>query len=349
MTSGADSYNEVSDAYADLPEVPAQSSRKGVIAIEVEEGFDLADGGADRRRAADPAGRRAAGPAGRVDLAGAPADHRPGPGVRAGQQRSLHDAHRRRGPRRRLGESPAGARRSGVRPDLVHGHEQRAGRDDVRLRPGPESGPAGRHQGRDRDRLQPGAGARRAAFDGETRAAGLLRGPRAGHRCVPLRLATTRRARACDSPSTDAAGRSSGLQCGRTTDREDIDDAWRGGCTRADRHVDRLGGRRARRAFSGRAAAARRPAAGRRGAAARPARRGRHGRRVPREQDGGGAPVCVKLIRAEYARDSRSWPGSPRRPRPPGGSRGSARRRCSTPAPTATWPTWSPSTSRARR
>jgi hypothetical protein len=42
LTSGADSYDEVSEEHADLPEVPAQRSGKGVIAIEVDDRFDLA-------------------------------------------------------------------------------------------------------------------------------------------------------------------------------------------------------------------------------------------------------------------------------------------------------------------
>jgi hypothetical protein len=64
LTSGGDSYNEVSDAYADMPEVPAQSSRKGVIAIEVEEGFDLA---AAVLTVGEPRTRQAVVPLGRPD------------------------------------------------------------------------------------------------------------------------------------------------------------------------------------------------------------------------------------------------------------------------------------------
>jgi hypothetical protein len=41
LTSGADSYDELSEAYADLPEVPAQRSKTGRIAIEVNDRFDL--------------------------------------------------------------------------------------------------------------------------------------------------------------------------------------------------------------------------------------------------------------------------------------------------------------------
>jgi len=41
LTSGADSYDVVSEAHADLPEVSAQRSRKGVIAIEVDDRFNL--------------------------------------------------------------------------------------------------------------------------------------------------------------------------------------------------------------------------------------------------------------------------------------------------------------------
>lgn len=43
LTSGADSYDELSEAHAELPEVPAQRSRTGVIAIVVDDRFDLTD------------------------------------------------------------------------------------------------------------------------------------------------------------------------------------------------------------------------------------------------------------------------------------------------------------------
>lgn len=41
LTSGSESYDELSRAHADLPEVPAQRSKTGVIAIEVDDRFDL--------------------------------------------------------------------------------------------------------------------------------------------------------------------------------------------------------------------------------------------------------------------------------------------------------------------
>jgi hypothetical protein len=41
VTSGADSYDKLSDAHAELPEVPAKRSKTGVIAIEVDDRFDL--------------------------------------------------------------------------------------------------------------------------------------------------------------------------------------------------------------------------------------------------------------------------------------------------------------------
>lgn len=41
VTSGADSYDEPSKEHAELPEVPAQRSRTGVIAIVVDDRFDL--------------------------------------------------------------------------------------------------------------------------------------------------------------------------------------------------------------------------------------------------------------------------------------------------------------------
>lgn len=43
LTSGANSYDELSKAHADLPEVPARRSRSGVIAIVVDDRFDLAE------------------------------------------------------------------------------------------------------------------------------------------------------------------------------------------------------------------------------------------------------------------------------------------------------------------
>lgn len=43
LTSGADSYDEMSKPHAELPEVPAQRSKTGVIAIEVDDRFRLAD------------------------------------------------------------------------------------------------------------------------------------------------------------------------------------------------------------------------------------------------------------------------------------------------------------------
>jgi hypothetical protein len=56
LTSGTESYNELSDEHAELPEVPAQRSRTGVIAIEVGERFSLPDAvltvGAPRSRQA---------------------------------------------------------------------------------------------------------------------------------------------------------------------------------------------------------------------------------------------------------------------------------------------------------
>ena len=36
LTSGADSYDELPEEHVDLPEIPAQRSRTGVIAIEVD-------------------------------------------------------------------------------------------------------------------------------------------------------------------------------------------------------------------------------------------------------------------------------------------------------------------------
>jgi hypothetical protein len=41
LTSGSDSYGDLSEAHAELPEVPAQRSKTGVIAIEVDDKFDL--------------------------------------------------------------------------------------------------------------------------------------------------------------------------------------------------------------------------------------------------------------------------------------------------------------------
>ncbi|WP_125808678.1 hypothetical protein [Actinoplanes sp. ATCC 53533] len=43
LTSGADSYGEPAREQAELPEVPARRSRTGVIAIEVDDRFDLTD------------------------------------------------------------------------------------------------------------------------------------------------------------------------------------------------------------------------------------------------------------------------------------------------------------------
>ncbi|MEH1127840.1 hypothetical protein [Micromonospora sp. CPCC 206061] len=44
LTSGADSYDKLSEAHADLPEVPAQRSKTGKIAIEVDDRFELSQG-----------------------------------------------------------------------------------------------------------------------------------------------------------------------------------------------------------------------------------------------------------------------------------------------------------------
>jgi hypothetical protein len=43
LTSGADSYQEPAREHAELPEVPARRSRTGVIAIEVDDRFNLTD------------------------------------------------------------------------------------------------------------------------------------------------------------------------------------------------------------------------------------------------------------------------------------------------------------------
>jgi hypothetical protein len=62
LTSGADTYDKLSKEHAKLPEIPAQRSRTGVIAIEVDERFDLSKAvltvGAPRtRQAVVPLGR----------------------------------------------------------------------------------------------------------------------------------------------------------------------------------------------------------------------------------------------------------------------------------------------------
>lgn len=43
LTSGADSYDELSQEHVELPEVPARRSKTGVIAIEVDDRFDLSE------------------------------------------------------------------------------------------------------------------------------------------------------------------------------------------------------------------------------------------------------------------------------------------------------------------
>jgi hypothetical protein len=43
VTSGSDSYDELSDEETELPRIPAQRSRTGVIAIEVDDRFELSE------------------------------------------------------------------------------------------------------------------------------------------------------------------------------------------------------------------------------------------------------------------------------------------------------------------
>lgn len=63
LTSGADSYDQLA-ANADLPEVPARRSKTGMIAIEVDEKFVLADA---VLTVGEPRSRQAVVPLGRAD------------------------------------------------------------------------------------------------------------------------------------------------------------------------------------------------------------------------------------------------------------------------------------------
>jgi hypothetical protein len=64
LTSGADSYDELSEAHSELPEVSAQRSKTGKIAIEVDDRFDLSQA---VLTVGEPRSRQAVVPLGRPD------------------------------------------------------------------------------------------------------------------------------------------------------------------------------------------------------------------------------------------------------------------------------------------